>query len=258
MSADRGPGIMSLAGIVTFVGLGGLGAPVASDGEQDIPQSIILPGEMPSLKGPALIQTSSPELSGNQEVDNREYQIALDTMQQLVKIDSNPVTQEIYRNAAQNPEEFIEIMSPLGAKEHYIPNFFTYYVYFQPTVGKNSYEFSQWSIQIRMLDSVNDTRDTFVLIQLNSSGHVYRGPGDFVAGLGGLSMTTKALQADYLFNIPSEMQSGDWHEDKDPESPYSYMRRYPDGNDGELTQRIGLGNVILLEANFPAKDSSQK
>lgn len=234
-------------------------APTVNAGDQP-PTPIVEQGQMPPLSNSGLLidqKTTPQDVPASQEVDRAKYQLALDTMGKLVEIDSNPITQAIYQRAVEKPEEFIEIVDPSGTKEHYVPNFYSYYVYSQPTVGKNPDEFRAWSIQMRIEDSTNDVKNTLVFIQLNSSGHVFKGLGDIVAPLGGLSLIAKALQSDYLFNIPSGMQLEDWVEDLDPESGYLYRRQYPDGNGGMLTQKIGLGNVILLEANFPPQELSQ-
>lgn len=179
-------------------------------------------------------------------------------MGQFIDINSNPITQAIYQRAMQAPVEFIEIVDPLGTKAYYASGKYNYFIYSQPIDGEIPSDFRDWSFKIEVDDSESEVIKTKIEIQLNHSGHVYVGAGDFVVNPGELSLTAKALQADYLFKIPPGMQLEYWIKDEDPTSPFLWMRQYPDGNGGVFTQRIGAGNVISLEANFPAKDSSQK
>jgi len=157
----------------------------------------------------------------------------------------------------QSPEEFIEIVDPLGAKDYYVPDKYNYFVYSQPIDREVLSDPRDWSFKIEVDDSESEVIKTKIEIQLNHSGHVYVGAGDFVVNPGELSMTAKALQADYLFNIPPGMQLEYWVKDEDPDSPFLLMRQYPDGNGGVFTQRIGDSNAILLEVNFLAQDFSQ-
>lgn len=253
MSADNRLG--RLGALVSAIAIGsagiGGGAAAASEGRF---QAIIQPGSMPSLNNSTVIidqQEAMQDVPVNQEVDKRKYQIALDVMGQFIDINSNPITKEIYQRAMQSPEEFIEIVDPLGTREYYVPHKYSYFVYSQPIDKEVPSDFRDWSFKIDVDDSENELIRTKIEIQLNHSGHVYIGAGDFVVNPGELSITAKALQADYLFNIPPGMQLEYWVVDKDPESPFLWMRQYPDGNGGVFTQRIGAGNAILLEANFP-------
>lgn len=184
--------------------------------------------------------------------------LALDIIREFVDVYSNAFVQDLHERISENPDEYIEIVDPLGAPGFYKPNNYSFFIYPEEKNRKGPNDFRDWSILIEVEDSANDALDTIVLIQLNSSGHIYSGPGDIVAPPGVLSLTAKALQADYLFNIPDAMQLTDWVADKDPTSPFLWMRQYPDGNGGVFTQRIGAGNTILLEANFPAQDIPQK
>lgn len=240
-----------------------LGVPTVptANASDERPIAIIEQGQMPSLINSELLidlQNTTPDVSAVQEVDNGEYKIALDIMGRFIDTSSNPITDAIYQRAMQSPEEFIEIVDPLGTKDYYVPGIYSYFVYSQPIDEEVPSDFTDWSIRIGIDDSESEVKKTKIEIQLNFSGHVYVGAGDFVVNPGELSLTAKALQADYLFKIPPGMQLEYWIKDEDPTSPFLWMRQYPDGNGGVFTQRIGAVNVISLEANFPAKDSSQK
>ena len=254
MNADTRLGRVGAVTAAIAVGVAGVGGPnaIASGGEQ--PPVIVQPGTMPSLKNSELLidlQETTPDVSAIQEEDNKEYQIVLDIMGQFIDINTNPIPLAIYRRAMRNPEEFIEIVDPLGTRDYYIPGIYSYFVYSQPVYKDVPSDFRDWSFKIEVDDAEGEVKKTKIEIQLNHSGHVYIGAGDFVVNPGELSLTVKALQADYLFNIPDAMQLGNWVVDKDPTSPFLWMRQYPDGNGGVFTQRIGASNIILLEANFP-------
>lgn len=188
------------------------------------------------------------QTSEQQNAVDGEYQIVLDTMEQFVDISSDPFMENLYQNVRQSPEDFVSVVDPLGARDFYIPGMHTYFIYNEALTKDIPIDFTDWSILMSFGDLGDGIRTTTVSFQLNSSGHIYAGSKDRVSAPGVLPITTKALQADYLFNIPDEMQSSRWIEK--PGDPFSAIRSHYDPGIGQLVQEVGVkSNAISLTIN---------
>lgn len=209
------------ASLVTAVALGAVGV----QEPQSIEANHIHPGSSETLE-----EKTSKEL-------------ALGVLGQYVDFGVSSYTEWIGRNLFSDPEEFMEIVGPSGAGEFYEPdNKNRFFVYANPTIDGIETNIFAWSIQV-VTENKDYLPETAIHIQLNHFGQMFQGFGDGVAEFGALSITTKGLQAGYLFNIPDGMELMPW---TTRDSGRSHQRSFSDQNGNILTQNIDASNVISL------------
>lgn len=170
---------------------------------------------------------------------------AIKAAEQFLEIDSGPRFESVLENAFQNPETHIEVVGPLGAEEFYVPDAFSFFIYDDPIDPERPANFRTWSALV-ILDNYKDqVHDIEVAVQLNHVGQIYTGEKDRLLPTGMLPLSTKALQADYLFKLPDEMEMLGWLPDFDDPTGSTLIRTYAN-SEFILTQSIGLSNVISL------------
>lgn len=184
------------------------------------------------------------EASSTSEVIQEPYRAAISAFEQFINFTSNPIVENLHTNFVQNPEDFIAIVDSIGTKDfNFFPGADSLFFYNTPVLEGEVFDPDLWSIAIDIRELDPNTVKTSLFIKLNYSGHVYQGSGDLLPIPGTLPITTSALQADYLFNIPDEMQLNGWREN--PKDPFSATRRYYDPNVGSFTQEIRRDTSLI-------------
>lgn len=197
-----------------------------------------------AVQEPQLIEANHTRPGSSETLEEKtSRELALGVMGQYVDFGVSSYTEWIGRNLFSDPEEFMEIVSPSGAGEFYVPdNKNRFFVYANPTIDGIETDILAWSVQV-VTENNNYLPETSIHIQLNHFGQMFQGFGDWVAEYGTLPITAKGLQAGYLFNIPDEMEMSQWVTGDEGES---YQRSFFDQNGNILTQNIDGSNVISL------------
>ena len=225
---------IAAAGLVATVGFVALGAPVAS-AHDETPQPIIVPGEMQSLKGPILIQTSLPELSGNQEAIKPDFEL----FRRIIDASINQnllgsFLERIHEDLSENPEEHFSFRQELGG-----PGFANHLIYTHPDLeltitdpGGNENYLGQFIIVMQLHKSINITVDD------DSSGIVEPTLNLFTG--------YEQMVALEFFNAPGKLREKEWisRQRIAPDGPPGVFRGYSDENNMLHAQDATIEGLI--------------